>query len=106
MESSHLKKNALKNKKKEKYDDDDGRVYADMSILDDLDSGLALRPRSRKKRSYDSDGNLLEYASLELTKKEKREIAWGVIKAHLLYALMGIALLVILFLFLIKFWLA
>ncbi|HZJ68803.1 MAG TPA: hypothetical protein VFD28_02205 [Candidatus Eisenbacteria bacterium] len=100
MKLNNSEKKPSKVKQVKKDDVDDGRVYADMSMID---SGLSLG--RRRKKSYDSDGNPIEYASIELTKKEKREIAWGVIKAHLIYALMGIALLLIVFLFLIKFWL-
>ncbi|NLJ94925.1 MAG: hypothetical protein GX326_05495 [Clostridiaceae bacterium] len=100
----------MENKKKNKTTSefDDGRVYADMSVLDDIAPKISLKPKSKKKNvPLDAQGFPIEETSkpIELTKEEKREIAKGVIKAHLLYALLGLVLILFVFLFIFKIWL-
>lgn len=93
---------------KKDYSDDDGKVYADMSALDDISPKLSLnRKPKKKKEKLDSQGYPIKDSNnpIKLTKEEKREIAKGVIKAHLLYALMGIILLCLVFFIIFKLWL-
>ncbi len=80
--------------------DDDGRVLADMSVLDDIGPNFSL-PRLRKTKKINPVGG----PPLELSKEEKRAIALGVIKAHLVYALLGLVLLVLVYFLVLKLWL-
>ncbi len=92
----------------DKFKDDDGRVIADMSMIDGLSPGISFRRKKKAKTKvvYDSNGNPITIdQSVELTKEEKREIARGVIKAHLIYAGFGLLLLAAVFLFVFKIWL-
>ena len=94
-------------KDKNKDFDDDNRVYADMSVLDDIAPKLSFRAGKKVKQKLDEHGMPIaeERRIVELTKEEKREIAKGVIKAHLLYALCGFILLLIVFFVIFKIWL-
>ncbi len=93
------------NKKEKSIPGDDGRVYADMSVLDDIAPKFSIRPRKKKKTKLDDQGFPHEEETLDLTKEEKKAIVRGVIRAHLVYALLGILLLAIVFFILIKVWL-
>lgn len=80
--------------------DDDGRVLADMSVLDDIGPTFSLPRLGKRKKAHPGGG-----PPLELSKEEKRAIALGVIKAHLAYALLGLVLLVLVYFLVLKLWL-
>ncbi len=104
----HGKRFMGKKNKIDKDKDDDGRVIADMSMIDGLSPGISFHKKNKAKQKvvYDDHGNPITVdQSLELTKEEKRQIAWGVIKAHLLYAGLGLLLLIAVFFFIMKVWL-
>lgn len=93
-------------KDKQKFsEEDDGRVFADMSVLDDIAPKLSLRSKKRKKTTLDEQGYPVEKETIDLSKEEKKAIVRGVIKAHLLFAIMGVLVLAAIFFLLVKVWL-
>ncbi|NLJ71118.1 MAG: hypothetical protein GX328_06620 [Clostridiaceae bacterium] len=89
--------------------DDDGRVYADMSMIDEMTPAGSLFGVGRKKKipRLDENGYPIkeEDNSIELEKEEKKQIVRGVIRAHLVFALVGIAFIALMYVLLVVFWL-
>ena len=85
------------------YDDDDGRVIADMS---DLQRQPMLLPRlpKRKKESGEPDASPQPQPELELTKEERRSYVRGAIGATLLIAGIFIAAAAIVITLLLLLW--
>ncbi len=96
-------------KKPQEDFEDDGRVYADMSVIDDITPSGSLFGSGRKKKvpKLDQDGYPIEEEdnSIELSKAEKKAVTKGVIRAFLIYALIGIVFISLIFIFLVCFWL-
>ena len=78
--------------KRKQYDDDDGRVIANMNV-----DGMPWYVEAAKKKETSSQ-------ELELTKEETRAVLWGTIKAGLLIASVFVVAALIFILFCIHIW--
>ena len=86
-----------------KFDDDDGRVVADMSGLERQPMLLPRLPK-RKKESGEPDASTPPEPELELTKEERRSYVRGAIGATLLIAGIFIAAAAIVITLLLLLW--
>ena len=78
--------------KRKKYDDDDGRVIANMNV-----DGMPWYVDAAKKKEASSQ-------ELDLTKEESKAVLWGTIKAGLLIASVFVVAALIFILFCIHVW--
>ena len=78
--------------KRKKYDDDDGRVIANMNV-----DGMPWYVDAAKKKEASSQ-------KLDLTKEESKAVLWGTIKAGLLIASVFVVAALIFILFCIHVW--
>lgn len=72
---------------KRKYDDDDGRIIADMSFLNLDNSTSSINLKKNKSVDFTNIDNNLQSNSLYLTKKEQFYFMLGALKASLLIGL-------------------
>ena len=78
--------------KRKKYDDDDGRVIANMNV-----DGMPWYVEAAKKKEASSQ-------ELDLTKEESKAVLWGTVKAGLLIASVFVVAALIFILFCIHVW--
>ena len=78
--------------KRRKYDDDDGRVIANMNV-----DGMPWYVDAAKKKEASSQ-------ELDLTKEESKAVLWGTVKAGLLIASVFVVAALIFILFCIHVW--
>lgn len=79
---------------------DDGRVIANMDV-----DGMPYTFRRGARRNYDAFGKKKQKGDpIELTKKEKRSIAWGTASAYLLVMVVFITGFGLFLLFVSKIW--
>ena len=78
--------------KRKKYDDDDGRVIANMNV-----DGMPWYVEAAKKKEVSSQ-------ELDLTKEESKAVLWGTVKAGLLIASVFVVAALIFILFCIHVW--
>lgn len=78
--------------KRKKYDDDDGRVIANMNV-----DGMPWYVDAAKKKEASSQ-------ELDLTKEESKAVLWGTVKAGLLIASVFVVAALIFILFCIHVW--
>ena len=78
--------------KRKKYDDDDGRVIANMNV-----DGMPWYVDAAKKKDASSQ-------ELDLTKEESKAVLWGTVKAGLLIASVFVVAALIFILFCIHVW--
>ena len=78
--------------KRKKYDDDDGRVIANMNV-----DGMPWYVDAAKKKEVSSQ-------ELDLTKEESKAVLWGTVKAGLLIASVFVVAALIFILFCIHVW--
>ncbi|HHU52826.1 MAG TPA: hypothetical protein GXZ43_01930 [Clostridiaceae bacterium] len=99
----------MSDKNTKKDFEDDGRVYADMSMIDEMTPAGSLFGGGRRKKvpRIDEAGYPIEEKdnSIELEKEEKKQIVRGVVRAHLAFALVGIIFIVLVYVLLVVFWL-
>ena len=88
-------------KKKRDEWEDDGRVIANMDV-----DGMPYTFRRGARRNYDAFGKKkIKSDPIDLTKKEKRSIAWGAASAYLLVLAAFVVGFGLFFLFASKVWL-
>ena len=78
--------------KRKQYDDDDGRVIANMNV-----DGMPWYVDAAKKKEASSQ-------ELDLTKEESKAVLWGTVKAGLLIASVFVVAALIFILFCIHVW--
>ena len=78
--------------KRKKYDDDDGRVIANMNV-----DGMPWYVDAARKKEASSQ-------ELDLTKEESKAVLWGTVKAGLLIASVFVVAALIFILFCIHVW--
>lgn len=89
-------------KKKKVYDDDDGRVFANMNVegMPWYTPPAAVQPQSEK----DAGAERQEQEPIRLSKKEGRALLGGVLKASLLVLLIFVVGFLLFILFCTKVW--
>lgn len=96
----------LELKKKNKADDfiDDGRVIANMNI-DGVPQSVFRSVFRPKRTHFDEFGKVSEEKEpVRLTKKERREVIFGVILSHLVFTLIVFGVFALFILFCVKVW--
>ena len=88
-------------KKKDEFVDD-GRVIANMNV-----EGMPYPVWKKARRAFDEFGRKKKPRDpVDLTKKEKRSIAWGVLTAYLTIGVVVVAIFFLFMLLITKVWLA